>query len=377
MYCINEKQIDYILNDIRARGVEMEDLQLNLLDHVCCIIEQDLREDGNFEEFYQKTISRFFKHALWEIEEETITLLTFKHYYTMKKVMIYSGAFSAFGIITGSVFKIMHWPGAAVLLLLAAISISFVFLPLLFIIKMREEGSKRDKLIMGIGTVFGILFCTSTFFKIMYWPGANIMWLMALGILLLLFVPVYFFTGIRSPETKVNTIITTIIIIGAGGMLFTLTSLRSSKRVQINKTYNYLQSEELVSRLKSLKTDTGKQDAELLKIAASIETVCNRLEKMIIHDEIGKENIPFDFENTGDWIEESGLGDQFKAGGEGFQVFQDLRINISKYNALCDDRKKIPLTLEKTMESNIIQQSNFNLLFHLSQIELFLALNEK
>jgi hypothetical protein len=43
MYCINDKQIDYILSDIRARGVEMEDLQYNLLDHICCLISQILQ----------------------------------------------------------------------------------------------------------------------------------------------------------------------------------------------------------------------------------------------------------------------------------------------------------------------------------------------
>ena len=88
MYSINDEQIDYILNDIRRRGVEMEDLQYNLLDHICCIIEQNLESGGNFEDFYNKTIPKFFKHELWEIEEETILLLTYKNYYTMKKAMI-------------------------------------------------------------------------------------------------------------------------------------------------------------------------------------------------------------------------------------------------------------------------------------------------
>ena len=69
MYQLSDKQIDHILNDIGARGVEMESLQQNLLDHICCIIEQDLEEKGDFESFYQKTIKTFYKDALWEIEE--------------------------------------------------------------------------------------------------------------------------------------------------------------------------------------------------------------------------------------------------------------------------------------------------------------------
>ena len=59
MYCITDEQIDYILNDIRRNGVETEDLQLNLLDHICCIIEQNLDEYDDFESFYQQIIKQF------------------------------------------------------------------------------------------------------------------------------------------------------------------------------------------------------------------------------------------------------------------------------------------------------------------------------
>ena len=105
MYCINDKQIDYILNDIRARGVEMESLQQDILDHVCCIIEQHLEENGDFESFYSSTIKTFYKNELKEIEEETISLLINKHFYTMKKVMIYSGIISASLLSIGIVLK--------------------------------------------------------------------------------------------------------------------------------------------------------------------------------------------------------------------------------------------------------------------------------
>lgn len=87
MYRVSDEQIEFILNDIKKRGVEMEDLQLNLLDHICCILEQELTEEQNFETTYQKVIKQFFKHDLWEIEEETIFLLKYKNYYKMKRLL--------------------------------------------------------------------------------------------------------------------------------------------------------------------------------------------------------------------------------------------------------------------------------------------------
>ena len=202
MYCLSDQQIDYIINDIGARGVEMESLQHNLLDHVCCIIEQNLEEKGDFESFYQKTIKTFYKDELWEIEEETLLLLTYKNYYTMKKVMINSGIISVLGFIAGTIFKIMHWAGAGPILLLSMTTISFIFLPILFILKSREVTTIKDKLMIAIGTAFGILFSVSTLFKIMHWPGANLMWLIALGLLLLVLFHYTSFQGLEIQKLK-------------------------------------------------------------------------------------------------------------------------------------------------------------------------------
>ena len=92
MYCISDQQIDFILDDISARGVKMVSLQQDLLDHVCCIIEQNLEQDGDFESFYFSEIAKFYEKQLTEIEDETINLLIHKNYYVMKKIMLVSGS---------------------------------------------------------------------------------------------------------------------------------------------------------------------------------------------------------------------------------------------------------------------------------------------
>lgn len=226
MYQLTDEQVTYILNDIRRNGVEMEDLQLNLLDHVCCIIEQTLEDDGDFERCYQQTISGFYKGELKEIEDETINLLTFKNYYVMKKSMIVSGTLSVFLLLAGSFFKTMHWPGAGIMLVSGMVFFSLVFLPILLALKAREMKTGTDKLILGIGVFAGILYCLSAMFKVQHWPGANIMLFSTLGIILFILLPVYFFNGIRKPETKLNTIITSIILVGVFSVQFLMVSLR-------------------------------------------------------------------------------------------------------------------------------------------------------
>ena len=229
MYVLKDEQVKFILEDIRRNGIESEELQLSLLDHICCVIETEMLAESHFEEFYRSILPRFFKRELREIQEETNLLLTFKNYYAMKKIMLNSGIFSAVAFIIGAILKIMHLPGASVFILLGIASFCFLFLPLLSILRVKEQKETKDKVIIGIATVFGILISLATLFKVMHWPFANMMWMVSLGILFFLFLPVYFFTGIRNAETKINTIISSILILTAGGLLFTLTNLRASR----------------------------------------------------------------------------------------------------------------------------------------------------
>lgn len=288
MYRISDQQIDYILNDIGARGVEMESLQQNLLDHVCCIIENNLEENGDFESFYKKTIQTFYKDELWEIEEETLLLLTYKNYYTMKKVMITSGTFSAIVMSIGIFFKFMHWPGASACILLGILVSSLVFLPLLFTLKAKEKENNKDKLILGLSIVSGILISLAVLFKIMHWPGANLMGAIFVCAMLFLYIPLSFFTGIKNPDTKVNTIVTTLIMIMGCGLFLTLVNLRPSFTVQkktiqsdqhMEDFYHYATEQNQITYNFSV-TDSSNNKASHEKLKLTCNNLCEKIEKL-------------------------------------------------------------------------------------------------
>ncbi|MBL7718363.1 MAG: hypothetical protein JNL72_05980 [Flavipsychrobacter sp.] len=226
MYSITDDQLDFIAKDLSARGLKTEDLQQNVLDHVCCIIEQGLEDTGDFERFYAKTIAQFYTKQLDELEEETLLLLTFKNYYTMKKVMITCGIASIFLFVTGSILKLFHLPGAAITLILGVFVLCFIFLPLMLVLKIKEASATRDKVLVTLGVFIGILYCLSAIFKVQHWPGANIMIVGTIALLFFIFIPIYFFTGIRKAETRVNTIVSTVILVAATTMQFTLISLK-------------------------------------------------------------------------------------------------------------------------------------------------------
>lgn len=281
MYSINDKQIDFILDDIRRRGIEMEDLQLNLLDHICCIIEQNLDSDGNFEDFYNQTIPKFFKHELWEIEEETINLLIFKNYYAMKKTMISSGIFAALATICGAFFKLMHWPGSNPLLLLGLVTLSLIFLPLMFTLKIKEKQNKKDKFILLTGSVVATLLGIASVFKIMHWPMASIMIYISLGLLIFIFLPLYFISGIRNPDTRTNTIVTSVLIVAGTGLMMVLPNRAPS--IRLNKaTVNYMRNEDAaLTEVKSL-VITDSLNNDLKSAYDELMTQADRLKDAII-----------------------------------------------------------------------------------------------
>jgi hypothetical protein len=246
MYSLSDQQIDFILKDISARGIRMEDLRLSLLDHICIIIEENLEDDGHFEDFYASTITAFYKNELSEIEEETEFHLTGKNNYSMKKAMIISGTFSAAAFMSGSFCKILHEQFTDFLLFLGFMSFVFLFLPSMFIVRVKEAATPQDKLILASGSVAGILYFFCMLLKFLgpgwppflgqRWPNMEFiwltLWLIALGIALFVFIPAYFFKGIRKSETRTNTIATSILLIAFTGMQFTFTNLRPKPPVK-------------------------------------------------------------------------------------------------------------------------------------------------
>ena len=370
MYQLKDKHIDFILNDISARGVTMEDLQYNLLDHICCIIEKNLEENGDFENFYKRTVQSFFKNELKEIEEETISLIIFKNYYTMKKVMIISGTVAVGLLSIGLFLKFMHWPGASIGILLGITILSLVFLPLMFILKIKEKQNIKDKITIGIGAFAGILISLGTLFKIMHWPYANIMMSSSIAILMLLFLPFYFFSGIRNPETKVNTIVSSILLISASGLLFTLMrSPRATYLIDKQLTETYLRDDQLLrfemnegtSLVDSTNTELNKKGLEIIEH-------CDLIKKRFIEleSENGSKDLQADLQNNivmhEHTIQAGFRNDMYSA------LSDKLEALAKEYNVLALNAKQLPVTFESI--SNSKEANSMSCFVMLNQLTL-------
>ena len=238
MYTITDKNIDFILEDLSKRGITTESLLLNLLDHICILIEANLEENGDFEQCYYKTIKTFYEKELYELERETNYLLS-QNDFIMKKAMIISGIISAAGFIGGSIGKILLLRITDFLLFLGFASFVLLFLPLVTIILFRGLKSKKYLLVYSSGILSLMLYFICMLMKCLDWPSSNlqggfghpndvwlIMWLTGLATGSLIFIPSYLIAGIRKPETRMATIITSILLVAFIGVQFRLTNLK-------------------------------------------------------------------------------------------------------------------------------------------------------
>lgn len=84
-------------------------------------------------------------------------------------------AFASYFI--GILFKVLHWPGASIILLVSGV-LTVVMLGLLLFRKPGPLTVQLQYPVLLIGSVMAVV--TGGLFKIMHWPGANIMLLIGL-----------------------------------------------------------------------------------------------------------------------------------------------------------------------------------------------------
>ena len=224
MFEVTDEHIDFMYSDIRARGVVTEDLQCNIIDHVCCLAEDRLNHSDNFYRFYESIIPKFCNEKLKELQEETDLLLTSKILYQMKNLLKYTGFLSVILLLLGVVFKMTHTVGAGIVLVIGAVLFAFLFIPTTIALKYKDQDSYGNKLLITIGFLIAMIAAVSCVFKVMYWPYANILRVSSVVSFLIIFVPLYYYVKNKRAETKFNALMNTIMMAASGILLFAVTT---------------------------------------------------------------------------------------------------------------------------------------------------------
>lgn len=174
-------------------------LQSELIDHCCCAVEELMNLGMPCEEAIDRAFLRLAPDGLHEIEDafnhiQTPLILTI-----MKKTVYFSGFVASFCILIGLMFKIMHWPGATAILSTGNLSLSVCLIAILCGLLTNKTTLPRitfSRILFGI--VGGMLVASGIFFKIMHWPGANILLVIGMFLITFIFLPIFFWQLYRS-----------------------------------------------------------------------------------------------------------------------------------------------------------------------------------
>lgn len=225
---LSELQVEFISNEISALGVHLEELHGELLDHICTAIELRMDAGEEFESAFQSTIKLFGPGGLMQVQEHTL-LLTTKLSEKMQKFSSGLGLAATALLLAGMFFKVMHWPGAGILLLTGNFTLVMVYLPILLYHKLRESDRKEYPVIV-LGFVGLGLFAAGSTFKIMHWPMANIILTTGFALLTLGFLPLYFVRRYRSSANKSITVTTAMLTLVGALQVGQLLNLHNSRQ---------------------------------------------------------------------------------------------------------------------------------------------------
>jgi len=129
----------------------------------------------------------------------------------MKKLIYISGIVSAIILTIGTSFKIQHWPGAGILLFISIIFFTLFFMPAA-LLNNYNQGKKNGYLYISIFIPLLISFAAALF-KIMHWPGAGIMVVIALITPFIIFLPAYIVYYNKSSNKNITNFIAVLFLL--------------------------------------------------------------------------------------------------------------------------------------------------------------------
>jgi len=195
------QQTEYIEALVEKEHIHLSHLAFELIDHICCEVEHEMNTGIKFPDAIKKVETRIGDRGLKKIQDDTLYLID-KNYRIMKNVMKTTGIIGPALIGLGSLFKILHLPGAGIILTLGFLVLCLIFLPASASVLYKESKDRYSKSLFITGFLAAFLFSVGILWKIQHWPGAGIMLLVGDVIGILVFVPVLLISRIKESDDK-------------------------------------------------------------------------------------------------------------------------------------------------------------------------------
>jgi hypothetical protein len=192
---IQDEYVDRVIYVIEGSTIKKKELKDDLIDHFCCLIEMDMNRGLGFDEAFERAQQQTAPNGLDEIQKETVFLLNHNRILFMKRFTYISGFLASFSLAVGFLFKILHLPLANDLTLIGIIGLAFIFLPLILADRFKHLGGQAtiEKMKWIFGGLSAVTFGAGGVFKLLHWPGAGMLLALSFLFFCVGFLPLLFF----------------------------------------------------------------------------------------------------------------------------------------------------------------------------------------
>lgn len=163
----------------------------------------------------------------------------------MKQKIYILGLATAIIVFLGTLFKVNHWPGAAILLVSGISILVFVYLPLALVSSYKAEGSKGKRLLYIVTWLTAFIVFAAMLFKIQHWAGAGWLVLVSIPFPFVVFLPVFLMSRPGNANENIYSTVSVLFLLMIISCFTGLLALNVSKDKMIDSysvMHNYYQS---------------------------------------------------------------------------------------------------------------------------------------
>lgn len=161
-------------------------------------------------------------------------------------------------LMTGTIFKVQHWPAAAILLCTGTILLLAAFLPSALINHYKVNGNKQYKLLYIIIYMTCFVVFTAMLFKILHWPFAGYLMLIAVPFPFIVFLPVWLNVTSKIKNFDINNTIYVLFFLAIQAVFSLLLSLNVTREKIDGTLLLMTQLSSLNAKMVSLPSVTDK-----------------------------------------------------------------------------------------------------------------------
>jgi hypothetical protein len=190
----------------------------------------------------------------------------------MKQKIYTLGIITTLIIFTGATLKIIHWPGASILLTLGMVTMVWVFLPLAIINNYRADRIKANLSLYIVTYITCVVVFTAMLFKIQHWPFAGILLTIALPFPYVVFLPVFLSVTSKNKNFNIYNVVFVLSLLALNSVFSALLALNVSKS-KVEDSYRLSRNYNQIERALGQLPEANPKSTVSLKIDEAIKIV--------------------------------------------------------------------------------------------------------